>query len=163
VKPHRYALATPAVAAVALMLVAAPPAPAQEYGVYLACKGLVHVEGGQHPAHVDLALRRNSQVAMIQSSDVLPAGERLKLEITPSHYTIHVAAPTRGVIYQDWLRGAVIVWSPDLQRLRVVRLSVDRQSGALEGNMLDGAGRLLGTLAMQCEATDNQTAPKPKL
>lgn len=153
---HIWAWALPALLSVTL------PAAGQEYGVYLACKGQVDVGGRQHPAHVDLALRRNSQRAMIQSSDVLPAGENLKLDITPSHYTIHVAAPTRGVVYHDWLRGAILVWSPDLKRLRVVRLSVDRQSGALQGQMFDGAGRSLGVLAMSCAATDNTTAPSPK-
>jgi hypothetical protein len=143
--------------------VMAAPAVAQEFGVYLNCKGQVVSEAKTLASHVSLALRRNSQLAMIQSSSILPAGEKMRLEITPQFYTMTFKAPLRGsVIYHDWLHGALLVWNPDLKKLHTIRMSVDRQSAALEGEMLDGAGANIGRLAMRCEAQNNDTAPEPK-
>ena len=53
-----------------------PPAAAQEFGLYLDCKGQLRSSGKSRPAELDLALRRNSQLAMISASDVLPAAQR---------------------------------------------------------------------------------------
>ena len=142
---------------------AALPAAAQEFGVYLKCKGQVAASGKTRDAHVDLALRRNSQLALVQSSDILPAGEKMRLDITPQFYTMMFKAPLRGsVVYYDWLRGALFVWNPDLKRLQTVRMSVDRQSAALEGEMLDQAGAVLGRLSMRCVPSNNETVEEPK-
>jgi hypothetical protein len=144
-------------------LMACAPVNAQEFGVYLACSGKVFAGKRAMPAHLDLALRRNSQLALIQRSDVLPAGDRMKLQISPAFYTMVYAAPLRNsTVWYDWIRGAVFVWNPDLLKLQSVRLSVDRQTAALEGEMRDGAGVQLARLAMRCDPKNNDTVPEPK-
>jgi hypothetical protein len=143
--------------------VGATPAAAQEFGVYLICKGKVVSKGRSSEAHIDLALRRSSQLALIQRSNVLPVGERLKLEISPAYYSMVFKAPLRGsVVWTDWLRGGIFVWAPDLQRLHTTRLSVDRQSAKLEGEMVDAKGDRLATLDMVCDAKNNETVEQPK-
>jgi len=149
------------VAALAVGVMA--PASAQEFGLYLNCKGQVEAKGKSKGAHLDLALRRNSGLALIQRSDVLPAGEKMHLDISPTHYTMTFKAPVRGsTVYYDWLRGALFVWNPDLQKLQTARISVDRQSAALEGDMVDGAGKTLGRMAMKCEPKTNDSVEAPK-
>lgn len=141
----------------------AAPAAAQQYGVYLRCAGKLESAGKAMGAQVDLALRRNSQVALIQNSDILPAGERLGLDTTPQFYTMTFRAPApHSVLYYDWLRGAMFVWNPDLKRLHTLRMAVDRQTAALQGELFDGAGASLGRLAMHCEARNNDTVEEPK-
>jgi len=56
----------------------------------------------------------------------------------------------------------VFVWDPDLLKLQSVRLSVDRQTAALEGEMRDGAGVQLARLEMRCDPKNNDTVPEPK-
>ncbi len=153
------------VAALALMAASMVPvaADAQEFGVYLACAGEIHAQGKAMPAHLDLALRRNSQLALIESSDVMPVGEKMKMEITPSFYSMVYIAPLRSShVWYDWIRGTMFVWDPDLLKLQQIRLSVNRQTAALEGEMRDGAGTQLAQLAMHCEPKDNSTVPQPK-
>jgi len=142
---------------------AATPVGAQEFGVYLACAGKLLAGGRAMPAHLDLALRRNSELALIQRSDVLPVGERMKLQISPAFYSMVYAAPLRSsAVWYDWVRGSVFVWDPDLLKLQSVRLSVDRQTAALEGELRDGAGVQLARLAMRCDPKNNDTVPEPK-
>lgn len=151
------------VGAALVALGAAAPGQAQEFGVYLNCRGRVEAGGKVLGSQLDLALRRNSGRAMIQSSDILPAGQTLRLEITPQFYTMVFDAPRAGsVIYHDWLRGALLVWNPDLHRLHTIRMSVDRQSAALQGELRDGAGRAVGRLQMRCEPRDNDSVATPK-
>ena len=139
------------------------PAVAQEFGLYLLCSGTVEAKGKSQPAHLDMAMRRNNQTALIQRSDVLPVGERMKFETSPTFYSMVFNAPARGsVVYYDWIRGALFVWNPDLQKLHTIRLSVDRQSAALQGEMRDGQGAILGRLKMQCQPKDNDTVETPK-
>lgn len=139
------------------------PAAAQEYGVYLRCKGQAVANGKSLPAHVDIALRRNSQLALLQSSDILPAGQKMHLEITPQFYTMAYRAPLPGgLAYYDWWHGALIVWNPYLKLIHTIRISVDRQTAALEGDMLNNAGESIGKLAMQCDPSDNETVAPPK-
>ncbi len=150
-------------AVVVVAALIAGPAAAQEFGVYLACAGEVRDGSRAMPAHLDLALRRNSQLAMVQSSDVLPVGERMKLEITPAFYSMVYAAPVRdSAVWYDWIRGTMFVWDPDLLKLQSVRLSVDRQTAKLEGELRDGAGLQLARLAMRCDPKNNATVPEPK-
>jgi hypothetical protein len=150
-------------AAATVMAVCATSVGAQEFGVYLNCKGQVKAGEKSLASHVDLALRRNSQLALIQSSDILPAGEKMRLDITPQFYTMKFHAPLYGsVLYYDWLRGALFVWNPDLKRLHTIRMSVDRQSAALDGEMLDGAGAVIGRLTMKCVPKDNESVAEPK-
>lgn len=149
--------------ATATVALAALPALAQEFGVYLNCKGQVTASEKSRASRVDLALRRNSQLALVQSSDILPAGEKLRLDITPQFYTMTFKAPVYGsVLYHDWLRGALFVWNPNLKKLHTIRMSVDRQTAALEGEMLDGEGAVMGRLAMRCQAKNNDTVEEPK-
>jgi hypothetical protein len=147
----------------ALAVLAVAPGTAQEYGVYLNCSGQVQAGGKSKSAHLDLALRRNSSLALIQRSDVLPVGDRMKLEITPAFYSMVFRAPVpTSASYYDWIRGTLIVWSPVLRELQTVRISVDRQSAALEGDMRDINDRSLGRLKMRCTPSNNDSAPEPK-
>jgi hypothetical protein len=139
------------------------PGSAQEYGVYLSCTGQVQAGGKSRSANLDLALRRNSSLAMIQRSDVLPVGDKMKLEITPAFYSMVFRAPVpTSASYYDWMRGTLIVWSPVFRELQTVRISVDRQSAALDGDMRDINDRSLGHLKMRCKPSDNDSAPEPK-
>jgi len=150
-------------AAAATGIVITVPAAAQEFGLYLLCSGTVEAKGKVLPAHLDLAMRRNNGTALIQRSDVLPVGERMKFETSPAFYSMVFLAPTRGsVVYYDWIRGALFVWNPDLQKMHSVRLSVDRQSAALQGEMRDGQGTILGRLMMKCQPKDNDSVESPK-
>jgi len=147
----------------AVALLAVAPGAAQEYGVYLNCSGQVLVNGRSKSAHLELALRRNSSLALIQRSDVLPVGDKMKLDITPAFYSMVFRAPVpTSASYYDWMRGTLIVWSPVLRELQTVRISVDRQSAALEGDMRDINDRSLGRLKMRCTPSDNDSAPEPK-
>jgi len=142
---------------------AAGPGTAQEFGVYLNCSGQIQVGGRSKNAHLDLALRRNSALALVQRSDVLPVGDRMRLEITPAYYSMVFHAPVRSsVVYHDWIMGTIFVWSPPLRELQTVRISVDRQSAVLEGDMRDINDRSLGRLKMLCRPSDNDSAPEPK-
>ncbi|MBS0446413.1 MAG: hypothetical protein JSR59_10750 [Proteobacteria bacterium] len=142
---------------------AALPASAQEYGVYLLCKGQIEVQGRTTEAHLDMALRRNSYLALVQRSNVLPVNLKGKMEISPAFYSMLFVAPTRdSVVWYDWIRGALFIWAPDLKRLHTARVSVDRQTAALEGEMLDGAGAAIGKLAMHCEPKTNNDIAAPK-
>ena len=108
-------------------------------------------------------MRRNSSLALIQRSDVLPVGDKMKLDITPAFYSMVFRAPVpTSASYYDWMRGTLIVWSPVLRELQTVRISVDRQSAALEGDMRDINDRSLGHLKMRCKPSDNDSAPEPK-
>lgn len=147
----------------AVAVLAVAPGTAQEFGVYLNCSGQVQANGRSKSAHLDLALRRNSSLALIQSSDILPVGDKMKLEITPAFYSMVFRAPVpTSASYYDWMRGTLIVWSPVLRELQTVRISVDRQSAALEGDMRDINDRSLGRLKMRCKPSDNDSAPEPK-
>lgn len=148
---------------VALAAMTAAPGTAQEFGVYLNCSGQVQAGGRSKNAHLDLALRRNSSLALIQRSDVLPVGDKMKLQITPAYYSMVFQAPLpNSAIYYDWIRGALFVWGPALRQLQTIRISVDRQSAALEGDMRDVNDRSIGRLKMHCKPSDNESAPEPK-
>lgn len=147
----------------AALLVLAGAAQAQIFHLYLLCSGEVQVQGKTRPAHVDLALRDNNMTALIQRSNVLPVGDRLKYEASPALYSMVAKAPSPGsVLFHDWVRGEVLVWAPGLKQLQTVRLSVDRQTAELEGEMLDGKGDLMGRLRMRCTPKTNDDIPAPK-
>jgi hypothetical protein len=147
----------------AAAMLAVAPGMAQEFGVYLNCSGQVQAGGRSKNAHLDLALRRNSSLALIQRSDVLPVGDKMKLEITPGFYSMVFQAPRpNSAVYYDWIRGTLLVWGPGLRQLQTIRISVDRQSAALEGDMRDVHDRSIGRLKMRCKPSDNDSAPEPK-
>ena len=147
----------------AAAVLAVAPSTAQEYGVYLSCTGQVQAGGKSKSANLDLALRRNSSLALIQRSDVLPVGDKMKLEITPAFYSMVFQAPRpNSAVYYDWLRGTLLVWGPGLRELQTIRISVDRQSAALDGDMRDVNDRSIGHLKMRCKPSDNDSVPEPK-
>jgi hypothetical protein len=146
-----------------LGLAAAPQlAAAQQYSLYLLCKGQMQVKGKNKPAHLDLALRDNNETALVQRSNVLPVGERMKYQASPAFYSMKMGFANRSAAFYDWWRGTLIVWQPDLKRLAEVRISVDRQSAELQGELVDGAGESLGLLAMQCDPKTHATVAEPK-
>lgn len=129
----------------------------------LRCQGRLTAAQGQRPAHLDLALRRNNGTALVQRSDILPVGERLKFETSNAYYSMTFSAPSRGTtVYQHWWTGAIFIWSPDLLKLRTVRLSIDRQTAELQGELRDGADQSLGRFAMTCTPQQEADAPEPK-
>jgi hypothetical protein len=160
----RPGLPAPALLALAAALLAAGGAArAQMFHLYLKCQGEVQVQGKSKAAHLDLALRDNNMTALIQRSNVLPVGERLHYEASPALYSMVAKAPMQGsVVYHDWVRGELFVWNPQLTRLQTVRLSIDRQSADLEGELLDGKGDLMGRLRMRCDPKSNDDIPAPK-
>lgn len=139
------------------------PAQAQEFHLYLLCRGDALVQGKSRPAHLDLALRDNNMSALIQRSNVLPVGERLRYEASPALYSMVAKAPAPGgVVFHDWMRSEILVWAPTLKKLHTVRLSIDRQSADLEGEMLDGEGEPMGRLRMHCTPKTNEDIAAPK-
>lgn len=138
------------------------PAAAQQFHLYLLCSGKIDTKGKSMPAHLDLALRDNNMTALVQRSNVLPVGERMKYEASPTFYSMTMGFAGRTAAFYDWWRGTLWVWQPDLKRLHEVRISVDRQTAKLEGQLLDGKGESLGKLAMNCSPKTNEDAPAPK-
>jgi hypothetical protein len=145
-------------------LIAAPGIAAADYfGLYLKCEGAVASKAGKTGAHLDLALRDNNQSATIQRSNVLPVGEKLRYEVSPATYSMTYRSPkARTQLYYDWLRGQLFVWDPSLQRLAYIRLSIDRQTGALEGDIRNSDDQSLAKIGMTCNKVDPQELPAPK-
>lgn len=159
-KPRRIAAGLLAAAALG---VGAAPASAQMFHLYLYCKGQIQAGGKSTPAHLDLALRDNNQTALIQRSNVLPVGERMKYVPTNSHYTMVYQTPLRSsVVYAGWYRYAIFSWYPAFDKLALTRLSIDRQSGDLEGEMIAPQDELLGRFRMNCEPKKEEDAPAPR-
>jgi len=78
-------------------------------------------------------MRDNNQSAVIQRSNILPVGEKMKYEVSPATYSMTYRSPkARTQLYYDWMRGQLFAWDPSLQRLAYIRLSIDRQNGSLE-------------------------------
>ena len=108
-------------------------------------------------------LSRNGSLALVQRSDVLQVGDKMKLDITPAFYSMVFRAPARNcVVYNDWIRGTVFVWSPILRELQTARISVDRQTAALEGDLRNASDHSIGRLKLRCQAKDNDSVPEPK-
>ncbi|MEY4755093.1 MAG: hypothetical protein RJA44_2768 [Pseudomonadota bacterium] len=149
--------------ALLLGLSAAAPAGAQEFHLYLQCQGTVSTAGKSTPAQLLLALRDNNNTALIQKSNVLPVGERLRYVDTPAAYTLVWKLPLREQRPRlEWLPGPLLVAHPNLRKLDAIRLSIDRQDGSLDGQMLNSADESLGTLAMDCEPQAPGSQPAPK-
>jgi hypothetical protein len=138
---------------------------AQEFSRFLKCEGVVTAGGQTARAHADFALRFNNRVALIQRSDVLPVGERLSFVASPATYSMTYRLPAHGtkvLAVPGWFSNSIVVLYPDLQRLNEIRLSIDRQSGELEGTLLNEAQSVLGALRMQCQSISEQDLPAPK-
>jgi hypothetical protein len=140
----------------ALALMWAPSAGAADFSMFLRCAGKINnSSGGSTPAHVDLALRDNNTTALIQKSNVIPVGERLKYAESPMAFSMTWSVPVaRTAVLYDWWRGAMFVWMPSLKRLSTIRMSIDRGSGELSGDLLNHEAQSLATLAMKCESID---------
>lgn len=144
---------------------AVTPARAQEFSRFLACSGEFTAGGQRMPAHADFALRFNNRTALVQRSNVLPVGERLAYVPTPAAYSMTYRLPRQGtgiVTVPGWLHSTVLVLLPDLRRLNQIRLSIDRQTGALEAVVLNEDEQPLGTAAMQCRSMSEEDLGAPR-
>ena len=140
------------------------PAASAQFHLYLKCSGKLSSSAKPTPALLELAMRDNNMTALIRKSDVLPVGERMKYVATEQAYTMQLRTPvygTRGA-YFDWFRGVLFTWHPDLKKLALTRLSIDRQTGGLEGELLNIEGNVLGKLTMQCTPQSMDDVPAPK-
>lgn len=148
----------------AALALASMPACAAEFHLYLKCSGWLTSSAKPTAAHLDLAFRDNNLTALVQRSDVLPVGERMKYIATEQAYALQLRTPvygTRGAYY-NWFTGVMFVWHPDLKKLALTRLSIDRQSGDLEGEMLNIEGNVLGKLSMVCKPQSMEDIPAPR-
>ncbi len=154
----------PAALSAAVLCTAAAGAGAAEFSLFLQCQGKVTAAGGGSTnSQLHLALRDNNQTALIQKADALPVGERLKYDVSPMAYSMTYKVPhAHSTAIYDWWRGALFVWQPNLKRVTTVRLSIDRQSGGLTGEMLNPDHQQLATLQMQCQPVDEENLPPAK-
>lgn len=147
-----------------MALAAATPAGAQEFSRFLTCSGTFSAEGGApRQATADFALRMNTRTALIEASNLLPVGQTMNFVPTPGRYTMTYLLPARGtrvVGMPGWFASTILVFYPDLKRLNQIRLSIDRQTGALEGKMLNERDELLSGFEMTCRARDAEAPPK---
>ena len=137
---------------------------ADQFHLYLKCSGTLSSSAKPTPAQLELAMRDNNLTALIQKSDVLPVGERLKYVATEQAYTMQMRTPVYGTagVYTNWFHAPIFVWHPDLKQLALTRLSIDRQTAALDGEMLNIAGKVLGRLRMTCKPQSMDDVPAPK-
>jgi hypothetical protein len=149
---------------IAFSLLAVPTVASAEYfSLYLKCEGEVISGAGKTGANLDLALRDNNQSALIQRSNILPVGEKMKYEVSPASYSMVYRSPdTRSRVYYDWRRGYLFRWDPRLDRLAYIRVSIDRQSGRMEGDILNNEDISLARFGMRCEKADPKDLPAPK-
>ncbi len=144
-------------------LLAAHPGVAAEYfSLYLRCEGEVASSAGRTPGHIDVAMRDNNQSAVIQRSNVLPVGEKMKYEVSPATYSMTYRTGQRTQLYYDWLRGQLFAWDPALKRLAYIRLSIDRQTGNLDGDFRNSDDTILARFGMRCQKVDPSSLPAPK-
>jgi hypothetical protein len=138
-------------------------APADYFSLYLKCEGAVTSRKGNTRAHVDLALRDNNETALIQRSNVLPVGGKMKYEVSPATYSMTYFSPgARTQLYYDWYQSYLFRWDPNLKRLAAVRLSIDRQTGQLDGDLVNSQDESLARIRMACEAITPEELPEPK-
>ena len=138
-------------------------ASADYFSLYLKCDGEVATAAGKTGANLDVALRDNNQSALIQRSNVLPVGEKMKYEVSPATYSMIYRSPqARTQLYYDWYRGQLFAWDPSLKRLAYIRLSIDRQTGALEGDIRNSDDQSLARIGMKCQKVDQKDLPAPK-
>lgn len=113
-------------------------------------------------AHLELALRDNNMTAFVQRSNVLPTGERMKYTATQTHYAAtYIAGPTSRASV-DWRGSWLLSWHPPFQKLAATRISIDRQTGHLEGEIVGPAGEVMGLMDMECEPRKEGEGPAPR-
>ena len=148
--------------AIALLGVATD-ASAEYFSLYLKCEGEVTSGAGKTGANLDLAMRDNNQSAVIQRSNILPVGDKMKYEVSPATYSMTYRSPqARTQLYYDWYRGQLFAWDPSLKRLAYIRLSIDRQNGRLEGDFRNSDDQILARFGMVCQKVDPSALPAPK-
>lgn len=150
---------------VVLGLSAGAQGQAQEFSRILQCEGAFTAEGKTAPAHADFALRFNNRTALVQRFNVLPVGEELRYTPSPSSYAMTYRLPMQGthvVVLPGWISSSVLVIHPDLKRLNRIRLSISRQSGVLQGVLLNEADQTLAGFEMQCKSTGIHELEAPK-
>ena len=131
--------------------------------MFLRCEGQLNADGLATPAQVSLALRDNNNTALVQQSDVLPVGERLKYVESPMAYSMTYKLPAaRSPLFYDWWNGRIFVWLPALKKVTTIRLSIDRMNGTLAGQMLNSYDQGLATLAMACQPVTEEALSKRK-
>ncbi len=113
-------------------------------------------------AHLELALRDNNMSMLVQRSNVLPMGQRLKYEATPTHYTATFLPQMAGAGFRKWGEGWLFGWYPPFQKMTAARLAIDRSSGVLEGEIIGPGGEVLGLIDMQCDPRRHEDAPAPR-
>ena len=113
-------------------------------------------------AHLDLALRDNNMTALVQLSNVLPVGERMRYTATPSHYAVTYKPESGNRAVTDWRGSWMFSWHPPFQKLAAARVSIDRQTGHLEGEIVGPAGEPLGLIDMHCEPKKEANSPAPR-
>lgn len=113
-------------------------------------------------ANLELALRDNNMMAFVQRSNVLPTGVRMKYTATQTHYTTAYVPQTASQAHVDWSGSWLLTWYPPFQKAAATRLSVDRQTGVLEGEIVGPAGEILGLIDMQCEPKRHGEGPAPR-
>ena len=158
--------ALPGALAALVLSVCAASASAQEFSRYLACRGTITADDKVRDANAEFALRVNGRRALIQSSNVMPAGETMAYVPTPASYTMsYLLRPvgTKVLAVPGWFQNTVLVFFPNLRRLNQIRLSINRQTGALQGQLLNEEDELLGALAMQCTSQSDQEIAAPKI
>jgi hypothetical protein len=136
---------------------------ADYFSLYLKCEGMVASGAGKTDGHLDLAFRDNNYSAVIQRSNVLPVGEKMKYEVSPATYSMTYRSPeARTRVYYDWYRGQLFAWDPSLKRLAYIRLSIDRQTGRLEGDIRNSDDQSLARIGMGCQKVDPKDQPALK-
>lgn len=155
---------SPGLLIAACSLLAAPGiASADYFSLYLRCEGEVASNAGKTGANLDVALRDNNQSALIQRSNVLPVGEKMKYEVSPVTYSMTYRSPqARTQLYYDWYRGQLFAWDPSLKRLAYIRVSIDRQTGELHGDIRNSDDQSLARIGMKCQKVDQKDLPAPK-
>lgn len=148
-----------------LLLAATASASAQEYSRFLSCAGQLLADGKEREAHADFALRYNNRTALIQASNILPVGEKLTYVPTPANYSMtYLLRPvgTKVLVVPAWLQTTILAFYPNLKRLNQIRMSINRQTGVMEGKLLNEQDELLGSFNMQCnsKSADEVGAPK---
>lgn len=139
------------------------PATGADFHLFLQCEGQATAGGRSTPADVAFALRDNNNTALVQRSNVLPVGERLKYVESPMAYSMTYKLPdVRTPLFYDWWHGRLFVWWPALRQVYTIRLSIDRMSGGLSGQMLNAHDQMLATLAMDCRPVAEEELSKRK-
>ena len=106
---------------------------------------------------------RHWQAQRTAGVNLLPVGERMRYTASATAYTMSYRTPVAGSrLYTDWFGTRLFVWMPDLRRLAETRLTIDRQSAELRGELLNADGDTLGQLRMQCEPRQADDLPEPK-